>query len=465
MNPQTHGNSSSSPADPPLRRRRGRPRKDEGFIQGEDTPPVPGSDSVKKSKQSMVTTGTVGGDMLGQVVYGVIDGSFDAGYLVKVKVADSDTHLRGVIFLPGRFTPITAANDVAPQVKMYKRADIPIPAPNSIMAVPGSVPPSEQCGKQPAEHNNLPPSVQVQGPQAELTNVPVTQENLPDSMLPLTANLPPSSGGPSLGLKVMPVEYLDLGLKSQSALIMGHMEHGKVAEQGEGPQKFESSLGKDPEANTKVTEQQCVPSADVLFKPDQQTQTASHDQEPNPLVHEEKQATVIAEPATVASEPVALNNLLGEDASPVKASLQELGLKANNGVDASHLDGSQAINAADAAEKDSQSAPMSGLSVTTFESKTIPSEPNLTIEGSPIQQSIGPQFSTSGATNSVKADLDTAAMTGLPGTLLEREAIPSETKHAGPILPLMTETHYCGSADAANNIDCNIKDHIPPTES
>jgi hypothetical protein len=107
-----------------MKRKRGRPRKDESSVPGEKTPVLPESDNMKENKE---TTGTTGASMVGQVITGVIDGLFDAGYLVKVKVGDSDTPLRGLVFLPSRFIPITAANDVAPQAKMNRRADIPIP--------------------------------------------------------------------------------------------------------------------------------------------------------------------------------------------------------------------------------------------------------------------------------------------------------------------------------------------------
>lgn len=82
------------------KRKRGRPRKDEN--------------STPKPDMNLV----------GKVVTGVIEGSFDAGYLLNVKVKDSDTQLRGLVFIRGRVTPITPENDVAPLVKMYGREDI-----------------------------------------------------------------------------------------------------------------------------------------------------------------------------------------------------------------------------------------------------------------------------------------------------------------------------------------------------
>jgi len=68
--------TSSTPVDPPMKRKRGRPRKDESSVLGEKTPVMPESDNMKENKE---TTGTTGASMVGQVITGVIDGLFDAG--------------------------------------------------------------------------------------------------------------------------------------------------------------------------------------------------------------------------------------------------------------------------------------------------------------------------------------------------------------------------------------------------
>ncbi|CAN8325550.1 unnamed protein product [Cochlearia groenlandica] len=108
--------TSSSLPPPPLpppaandalaKRKRGRPRKEESLPQQETTQAVPTP------------------DLVGKMVSGVVEGSFDAGYLLNVKVNDSDTKLRGLVFLPGRVTPITPENDVAPNVQMFTREDV-----------------------------------------------------------------------------------------------------------------------------------------------------------------------------------------------------------------------------------------------------------------------------------------------------------------------------------------------------
>lgn len=57
-----------------------------------------------------------GGMLVGQGVHGVLDGSFDAGFFVTLRVAGSATVLRGVVFAPGSSIPVTMGNDVAPGV-------------------------------------------------------------------------------------------------------------------------------------------------------------------------------------------------------------------------------------------------------------------------------------------------------------------------------------------------------------
>ncbi|KAG6407293.1 hypothetical protein SASPL_130280 [Salvia splendens] len=62
--------------------------------------------------------------MVGQSVTGVIEASFDSGYLLTVRIGYSSTNLRGVVFKPGHCAPITAQNDVAPRVQMIRRSDV-----------------------------------------------------------------------------------------------------------------------------------------------------------------------------------------------------------------------------------------------------------------------------------------------------------------------------------------------------
>ncbi|KAG2238765.1 hypothetical protein Bca4012_023421 [Brassica carinata] len=105
MNPL---NLATTSAPPPVandllaKRKRGRPRKDETTTQ-------PQQENV---------------NLVGKTFSGVVEGSFDAGYILHVKVKDSDTKLRGIVFVPGKVTPVTPENDVAPRVKMFAREEI-----------------------------------------------------------------------------------------------------------------------------------------------------------------------------------------------------------------------------------------------------------------------------------------------------------------------------------------------------
>ncbi|CAH8381900.1 unnamed protein product [Eruca vesicaria subsp. sativa] len=59
--------------------------------------------------------------MVGQHVTGVIEATFEAGFLLSVKLGNSDTTLRGVVFRPGRCEPVSVDNDIAPHVPMITR--------------------------------------------------------------------------------------------------------------------------------------------------------------------------------------------------------------------------------------------------------------------------------------------------------------------------------------------------------
>ncbi|KAF7121370.1 hypothetical protein RHSIM_Rhsim13G0154800 [Rhododendron simsii] len=114
----------------PPKRRPGRPRKEEHFgqiLNGVSPQPPPSHGLKSRQYFAVDPSDDIANEMVGQVVTGIIEGSFEAGYFISVRATRTGTLLRGVVFQPGLFTPITAANDIAPHVRMYKRRDFPIP--------------------------------------------------------------------------------------------------------------------------------------------------------------------------------------------------------------------------------------------------------------------------------------------------------------------------------------------------
>ncbi|XP_057764842.1 uncharacterized protein LOC130985751 [Salvia miltiorrhiza] len=125
------------------KRKRGRPRKDSNLCsagtlqspensslmrnQGADQllypTPAAAADATKKCQDSEKNDE----GMVGSMVYGVVEGSFDAGYLISVRIGNNLAPFRGVVFQPRKVVAVTAANDVAPQAKMYQRREIPVP--------------------------------------------------------------------------------------------------------------------------------------------------------------------------------------------------------------------------------------------------------------------------------------------------------------------------------------------------
>ena len=192
MDQQNQGTNSSSPVDLPMKRKRGRPRKDESQVKRERTPK---SNSVSKTHRHGANPSNEDDDhdeMVGQVVSGVCEGSFDAGYFVTVKVGNTDTLLRGAVFVPGLFTPISAANDVAPYAKMYKRKEIPIPVLNPQSQGSSSAPRLRRKNKQPVHPENTAPMAVDQAPPSDIQcGTPSSiKTNSASTKVPLTYNVP-----------------------------------------------------------------------------------------------------------------------------------------------------------------------------------------------------------------------------------------------------------------------------------
>ena len=77
----------------------------------------------KRARQNGMNSTESQGSFVGQTVSGVLNGSFDAGFLLTVKVGNTDTVMQGFVFKEGLSTPITEANDIAPNVKFIRRDD------------------------------------------------------------------------------------------------------------------------------------------------------------------------------------------------------------------------------------------------------------------------------------------------------------------------------------------------------
>jgi len=110
--------------DIPPKRKRGRPRKQHLLYPGEKAHVPQRSDGKKKQRRKKIDSSMPSfpdNTFVGQSVHGVLDGSFDAGYLLMVRVGDTDTVLRGVVFDPGMSVPISKANDIAPNVNLTRR--------------------------------------------------------------------------------------------------------------------------------------------------------------------------------------------------------------------------------------------------------------------------------------------------------------------------------------------------------
>ncbi|XP_057843372.1 uncharacterized protein LOC131052778 isoform X2 [Cryptomeria japonica] len=108
----------------PPKRKRGRPRKTHLLCSGGETSVQQQLEIKKKAKRKKLDASLSSfaeNTFVGQEVHGMLDGSFDAGYLLTVRVGDTDTVLRGVVFEPGLSVPVSQANDIAPNVKMTRR--------------------------------------------------------------------------------------------------------------------------------------------------------------------------------------------------------------------------------------------------------------------------------------------------------------------------------------------------------
>ncbi|XP_050370961.1 uncharacterized protein LOC126788966 isoform X2 [Argentina anserina] len=132
----------------PMKRKRGRPRKYPRIDPQVNTAPLPRYQNLnlgenaavpppgvringRQAQQAAPTNGTSTTDnMVGMAVSGVVEASFDAGYLLRVRVGNTGTTLRGIVFKPGHYAPVVPEIDVAPDVQMIRRHEVPLPVDN-----------------------------------------------------------------------------------------------------------------------------------------------------------------------------------------------------------------------------------------------------------------------------------------------------------------------------------------------
>ncbi|XP_028767850.1 uncharacterized protein LOC114725502 [Neltuma alba] len=229
MYQQNQGPGSSNPSSVPAKRKRGRPRKEGSTVQADITPVRSVPDNVIIPTQTAGTTGCANEEMLGKVVTGVIEGCFGGGYLLNVRIGDSPTYLRGVVFQPGQYVPVTPENDVAPHLEMMQRKDFPIPVLNPQAQMQSSIPPSGQGSKQPVESQPLVPISKDQVLPTDIhSGASVSLENQSASVLVPVTNIPTSDSSIPAGGIAQALS--DPGHGSQSASIM-KMECDKIVEQ------------------------------------------------------------------------------------------------------------------------------------------------------------------------------------------------------------------------------------------
>ncbi|GMH25508.1 hypothetical protein Nepgr_027351 [Nepenthes gracilis] len=212
MNQENEGKTSDVLLTIPLKRKRGRPRKDQGHpgryfnslphnVHGQNRENAhipPGFGTADGNQPQQVDAADNADDsMVGQVVTGVVEAAFDAGYLLSVRVGGSDTRLRGVVFKPGHYVPVTAENDVAPHVRMIRRNEVPFPAGNQA--------PAQGNGRRSREKNEHRASYSSNW--SPVANQLVTYKG--KQTLTVPANLPPPVGarGTVVPVVLQPVNF------------------------------------------------------------------------------------------------------------------------------------------------------------------------------------------------------------------------------------------------------------------
>ncbi|KAM7263384.1 hypothetical protein ACFE04_001067 [Oxalis oulophora] len=450
MSQRNQGMGSPSPgtADIPMKRKRGRPRKDDIIFQLDNKPAHSESDSFKKSKQTEDSYDSAADNqMVGQVVSGVIEGSFDAGYLLKVHVGDTDTHLRGVVFLPGKFSPITEVNDIAPNVKMHKRKEIPDPASKLPQSDQTSAPLSESSDKQHVETECYIPELpdQVQSIKPEFTPevvAPVAGETQSVAdVVPPANNLLINETLSAVSEVAPPQQVIEAATENQVAPVQSESNFQNAVEQeGEKQETGAPAVVEGFKLNTdmgiiKELELMPGPSVDTFqgskffnHEPPAAHMAFSFALKPNELLCDEVKGTdldqqsLFAEPASKSPENFGTENPMEKQMTSIENTPQRTDLNL----------------------------------CSTFTNGQWP--------GMPL---------TDACNNGVHV-LDSAMTSEIPMTSLlassfNGEDISSEVKVGpeAPPLPSMIDNQICSSTDNTENRDCmmTLTDEIPPAQS
>ncbi|XP_061345527.1 uncharacterized protein LOC133291303 [Gastrolobium bilobum] len=407
MNQQNQGSGSQS--NVPMKRKRGRPRKEESMVQVENAPAMPGSDNVLNSNQTAGTTDDCVDEMVGKVVTGVVEGTFKAGYLLKVKLADTDAILRGVVFLPGQVAPITAENDVAPHITMTKRKDVPIPVLNPQTETHDSVPSSVQCSKPSFEPELQVPMSEDQVLPTEIhSGISVSLENQPASTLIPVADFPKnetsiSSGGIPQGTSD-PVHVI------LSASIISELECDKTVKQGETLNELDASAQvKESSADGGTTkDSKPINIVPTIENSDKELRTGQQQavHQLNEVIHDEanrsnielNQIPVSAEPESMPSEQTSksVDYFVEKQASPKTDVLEDT--KTKLAPETSNLNGRPSTGVANILDAGSNHAhetsqPESLPSQQIGES--VPADSKSLPEGCDFQQKSDPQIDES----------------------------------------------------------------------
>ncbi|OMO76767.1 hypothetical protein CCACVL1_15431 [Corchorus capsularis] len=399
MSSQNQGASLSSSVDPPMKRKRGRPRKDEN-VQGDSTSLTPASDSLKKNKQTMGISNPASDEMATPILISEV-----------------------WYFVPGRFTPITAANDVAPHAKMYTRKEIPIPFVNSQSQLHSVGPPSGKNEK-PVEHKNDAPNLPDQslhtGLQSGATAASESQSaSIP---IPLATNLPINDPGLPLVQKVLQEQIIDSGLQNDKAIGVHQSLQGFEAfKLMKGPNiDLETPKASEP---VSVTLTATLPVTETVnLKPQVENQGMISGLKPQELVHDgvkcidlcNNQSLTFPEPKpqpqVMASKPTGINMFDKQTFSRQEIDISqdtqlELAKKILSGDNTPRMDGFTTGDAATATVTAPCSASMTSLPIMIFGAETIPCEPKPATEESLFPRMAAPEVSSSSiAANTISVE-------------------------------------------------------------